>query len=72
MLCLPLLLLLAFQEQPTFRSEVALVDVDAEVRSQGHSLDGLMKEDFRITDGGKPQDILYFGHQEEPLDVVLL
>jgi len=72
MLCLPLLLLFAFQEQPTFRSEVALIHVDAEVRSQGHSLDGLMKEDFRIIDGGKPQEILYFGHQEEPLDVVLL
>jgi len=72
MLCLPLFLLLAYQEQPTFRSKVALVHVDAEVRFQGRSIDGLVKEDFRITDGGKPQEILYFGHQEEPLDVILL
>ena len=57
---------------PVLISEVALVHVDAEVRSQDRLIDGLSKEDFRITDGGQPREILYFGHQEEPLDVILL
>ena len=69
---LPLVLVLAYQDQPTFRSEVALVHVDAEVRVEDRLIDGLAKEDFRITDNGKPREILYFGHTEEPLDVILL
>jgi VWFA-related protein len=67
-----LLLLLLAQDQPTFRSDVALVHVDAEVRQGGRPIEGLEKESFRVTDEGKPQTILYFGHEEEPLDVVLL
>lgn len=68
---LPLLLLLA-QAQPTFRSDVALVHVDVEVREDGHPVADLGKESFRVTDEGKPQTIVYFGHEEEPLDVILL
>jgi VWFA-related protein len=68
---LPLLLLLA-QAQPTFRSDVALVHADVEVREDGHPVADLGKESFRITDEGKPQRIVNFGHDEEPLDVVLL
>lgn len=67
-----LCLLLAYQGQPTFRSEVALVHVDAEVKGQDRLIDGLGVQDFRITDGGQPREILYFGHQEEALDVILL
>ena len=67
-----LLLLLLAQDQPTFRSDVALVHVDAEVRQDGHPVTDLGKESFRVTDEGKPQTILYLGHEEEPLDVVLL
>jgi VWFA-related protein len=68
---LPLLLLLA-QAQPTFRSDVALVHVDVEVREDGHPAADLGKESFRVTDEGRLQRIVYFGHDEEPLDVVLL
>jgi hypothetical protein len=67
-----LLLVLLSQNQPTFRSDVALVHVDAEVREERQIIAGLGKESFRVTDGGKPQTIVYFGHQEELLDVVLL
>ena len=69
---LPWLWLLAFQEQPAFRSDVSLVHVDAEVSGQGRVIEGLRKEDFRVTDNGKPREILYLGEQEEPLDIVLL
>jgi VWFA-related protein len=65
-------LLLLSQDQPSFRSDVALVRVDAEVRENGQPLADLGKESFRVTDQGKPQPIVYFGHGEEPLDVVLL
>jgi hypothetical protein len=46
--------------------------VDAEVREDGHEIAGLDRESFRVTDEGKPQTIVYFGHEEEPVDVVLL
>ncbi|HEY4360612.1 MAG TPA: VWA domain-containing protein [Bryobacteraceae bacterium] len=64
----PLFLLALFQDPATFRSDVALVRVDAEVRPA----DDLKQEDFLVTDGGKRQPILFFGHQETPLDVILL
>src|SRR6188474_2862844 len=46
--------------------------MDAEVRRQDGLIDGLRREDFYVTDGGKPQTVLYFGQQEEPLNVILL
>lgn len=55
-----------------FRSSVALVHVDAEVRQSNQVVDGLSKEDFQVTDNGKPQPIVAFGHQDQPLDVLLL
>jgi len=67
-----LILLLLSQDQPTFRSDVGLVHVDAEVREGGRPIEGLGRESFRVTDEGKAQAILYFGHEEEPLDVVWL
>lgn len=67
-----LFLLLLAQDQATFRSDVALVHVDAEVRQGVRLVDGLQKESFVVTDDGKRQKVAYFGHQEEPLDVILL
>src|SRR5687768_16198270 len=64
--------LLVAQMPMTFRTEVALVRVDAEVTVDGLPVEQLQKEDFRITDNGKPCEIVYFGFQEEPLDLVLL
>jgi Ca-activated chloride channel homolog len=69
---LPLILLLTFQQSSTFRAEVRVVRVDAEVRQDARSIDGLTREDFQVTDEGKPQDVMYFGHTEEPLDLILL
>jgi len=46
--------------------------VDAEVLHDKRLVDGLKKDDFRITDGGRPQEILYFGKEEEPLDLILV
>ena len=63
----------AAQDAPVFKSDVALVKVDAEVLDgERRLLGGFRKEDFRILDNGAPQDILYFSQGEVPLDVVLL
>jgi Ca-activated chloride channel family protein len=74
-----LLLILAFrlcvqaQEDVTFRAGVALVHVDAEVTSaDGRLLTGLTRADFRVLDEGKPQPIVNFSAEEQPLDLILL
>jgi VWFA-related protein len=67
-----LLLVLLAQDRPAFRSDVALVHVDAEVRENGRVITDLGKESFAVTDQGRPQPIVYFGHDEVPLDVVLV
>jgi VWFA-related protein len=68
---LPLLLFL-FQDAATFRADVSLVHVDVEVRQDQKLVEALTTEDFRITDNGRPMPVLYLGHQEEHLDIVLL
>jgi len=48
-------------ETPTFQSSVNLVRVPVVVRDKtGHPVGGLHKEDFHLTDHGKPQDIAQF------------
>jgi hypothetical protein len=71
---MPALVLLLFlaQDQAAFRSDVVLVHVAAEVLASGQPMAGLARESFRVTDNGKPQTIVYFGHEEGPLDVILL
>jgi VWFA-related protein len=68
----PLLLTLLFQDQATFRSDVALVRVDAEVRTGSGPVSDLRRDSFRIKDNGIEQSIVYFAHDEQPLDAILL
>ena len=70
--CSLLILTLLLQDPATFRSDVALVRVDAEVRTESGAVSDLRRDSFRITDNGLEQSIVYFGHDEEPLDVILL
>jgi VWFA-related protein len=66
-------LVLQAQEEVTFRAGVSLIHVDAEVASaDGRLIAGLKKGDFRVLDNGKPQEIVQFSSDEEPLDLVLL
>ena len=55
-----------------FRTGVSVVGVDAQVTVDGRPVVGLEKEDFVIADRGKVQPVLYFGMEEEPLDLILL
>ncbi len=61
------------QDSSTFHADVALVHVDAEVRStEGRVLTGFAKNDFRVFDNDLEQVITAFSAEEQPLDVILL
>ena len=57
----------------TFRSDVSLVRVDAQVvDQQNRPITGLRAEDFILREDGKQQEIRNFQSEKMPLDVVLL
>ncbi len=61
------------QDAPTFRTGVALVQVEAEVTAaDGRLLTGFTKDDFRVLDEGVEQPVVQFSWGEEPLDLILL
>jgi VWFA-related protein len=57
---------------PTFRTGVADVHVDAQVTIGSAVITTLTQQDFAVTDEGRPQQIVYFGHYSEPLSLILL
>ena len=59
-------------QTPVFRGGVAAVKVDVQVTSRGRAVPDLTAADFRVYDDGQPQKIAYFGHESDPLDLVLL
>jgi VWFA-related protein len=67
-----LLSLMLLQEAPTFRSDVSLIRIDAEVTDGIRTLHGFHKEDFAVKDNGQAQQVLYFSQDEVPLDLILL
>ncbi|HTS29781.1 MAG TPA: VWA domain-containing protein [Bryobacteraceae bacterium] len=64
--------LLLFGQDPVFRSDVALVRVDAQVTDGQKAIDGLQKEDFVIKDNDVTRSILYCSQDEQSLDLMLL
>jgi VWFA-related protein len=61
------------QQDPTFRTGVSLVHVDAEVLTQDGRIAGdLTQLDFRVLDNGKEEPIVSFGAGDESLDLILL
>ena len=55
------------------RTVVNLVEVYATVRDQqGRFLDSLSKEDFTVSEAGKPQEIAVFASERKPVRLVLL
>src|SRR5580765_7909818 len=52
--------LMTAQEPSSFRVNTRLVEVDVVVRAKDGPVTGLNKDDFRILDNGKPQDIATF------------
>src|SRR4051812_23551736 len=65
--------LLVAEEEPTFRSDVALVRVDAQVVDRSNrAISGLRAEDFVLFEEGKEQPIRNFARENMPVDVLLL
>jgi VWFA-related protein len=61
------------QPAAVFHADVSLVHVDAEViAADGRILSGFSKQDFRVFDEGRPQPVVNFSAEEEPLDLILL
>lgn len=60
------------EESVTFRSGVANVRVDAQVVQDNELVTELTAQDFVVMDEGKPQPIIYFGRESEPLSLLLV
>ena len=62
------------QETPTIKVEVNVVNILCSVRdSRGALVSNLSKEDFAVTEEGKPQEIRYFARETDlPLTIGLL
>ncbi|MGJ5817310.1 VWA domain-containing protein [Paludibaculum fermentans] len=57
----------------TFKSDVSLVRVDAQVLDRdGRAVTGLRREDFILTQNGRRVEIRNFAREEMPVDVILL
>jgi VWFA-related protein len=58
---------------PVFRSGVTLVKVDIQVTGRnGRAIPDMTQQDFTVLDENEPQQIVYFGRESEPLDLLLL
>jgi VWFA-related protein len=61
------------EQTPVFRASITLVKVDVKATAgAGRNLTDLKREDFVVFDENEPQKISHFGHEFEPLDVLLL
>lgn len=57
----------------TFKSDVSLVRVDAQVLDRdGRAVTGLRREDFVLTQNGRRVDVRNFAREEMPVDVIVL
>ncbi|MBN9658539.1 MAG: VWA domain-containing protein [Acidobacteria bacterium] len=57
----------------TFKSDVSLVRVDAQVLDRdGRAVTGLRREDFTLTQNGRRVEVRNFAREEMPVDVILL
>lgn len=56
----------------TFKSAVVNVRVDAQVLQDGNVITDLTAKDFVVREDDRPQPIVYFGREKEPLSLLLL
>ena len=58
--------------QPLFKSGATVVRVDVQVDDSGRLVNELTRDDFRIFDENTPQPMTHFGHEREPVSLLLL
>jgi VWFA-related protein len=59
-------------QTPVFKTGVSDVRVVVQVTQNNQTVKGLTKDDFIISDSGKPQPIASFSQEREPLNLLLL
>jgi VWFA-related protein len=73
MMCFIFVPILLPAQPATFRAGVTLVKVDAAVTDRsGRAVSGLSAQDFEVFDEDAARKILYFEHESDPLDLLLL
>src|SRR5277367_62460 len=61
------------EQDATFRSEVRLVLLDVNVKDRdGSTILGLSKENFTVSEDGRPQQITVFDHTDLPVTVGII
>ncbi len=64
---------LAAQQQPTFRASTQVVSLFATVTdAQNRLVPELLKDDFTVLDNDKPQELLVFQSENQPITVVVM
>jgi Ca-activated chloride channel homolog len=64
---------MAAQQQPTFKAGTSVVSLFVTVQDAGKRLiPGLVQDDFSVLDNEKPQPIIYFDNSIQPITVVVM
>jgi hypothetical protein len=59
-------------QDPTFRTGISIVEIDAQVFDESGIVNGLNRGDFLVEDNGQPVALRYCVQEERPLDPILL
>ena len=59
-------------QDPTFRTGISIVEIDAQVVDDNGIVGGLTRDDFLVRDNGQPVSLRYCTQEERPLDLILL
>src|SRR5580704_16758366 len=72
-LCSILLAAVATAQQPTFKSGTQIVSLFATVTDgQGRLVPNLVIDDFEVLDNDKPQPLVFFQNEVQPITVVVI
>jgi VWFA-related protein len=62
----------ASAQEPAFKADISLVEIDALVIGRTGVVEGLQRGDFAVRDNRKPVSLRYVSQETAPLDIVLL
>ncbi len=59
-------------QEPTFHSDISIIELDASVFDQAGEIKGLTKDDFIVTDQRRPVTLRYCVQEETSLDLIMV
>jgi VWFA-related protein len=59
-------------QEPTFKTGISIVEIDASVFDKAGIIDGLKRDDFTVKDERQPVSLRYCVQEETPLDLLFL